>query len=92
MVHRLISVFIFLACAHASDIKKLAVFHFQNQGLETDAAQSIPENIQGELQKTSNYEFLDGQKIETIITINIPIGYIINIIASVIQSNQLVAI
>ncbi|SVE55484.1 uncharacterized protein METZ01_LOCUS508338, partial [marine metagenome] len=50
MVHRLISVFIFLACAHASDIKKLAVFHFQNQGLETDAAQSIPENIQGELQ------------------------------------------
>ncbi|SUZ59863.1 uncharacterized protein METZ01_LOCUS12717 [marine metagenome] len=68
MVHRMISVFIFLACAHASDNKKLAVFHFQNQGLETDAAQSIPENIQGELQKTSTYEFLDGQKIETIIT------------------------
>ena len=68
MVYRLIFVFIFIACAYADDMKKLAIFNFQNQGIKTDAAQSIPEKIQEELRKIGSYEFLNSQNIKTIIT------------------------
>ena len=65
MVYRLIFVFIFIACTYADDMKKLAIFNFQNQGIKTDAAQSIPEKIQEELRKIGSYEFLNSQNIKT---------------------------
>lgn len=68
MVRHTIFLFIFMAFSNASDTKKLAIINFSSQGFQIDSSQSVPDKIQAELQKIGNYEFLEEQKLQSVLT------------------------